>query len=569
MPADAVTSLSVLAAVPFVLGYLTSRALRRASLLTSLFAPWGVLALLLGIARSGGWVHPLLVAFALPWLLVASASGGVTAWRTRSHPRQAVTLAVVLALIITALGDALATPPVMTKEVAVSIDVAAPPEVVWEFALRVDSIAPATREGLLARILPAPVMVQLDHARKGGVRRVVFESGMMFASRITEWSDPEVLGYSVRADSVPMRARTIGLTRDRLAIVDGRHELEPSGDSATRILMATTYRSATHVNWYVAWWADRVIQRLQQSLLQVMKDRSEAAVRSRVPYLTAEMLELEAALLAHAEALATGSRRRGAAAAILTGRYETEVLTDPATSEVGTSPDELSRELLRRHAPRARATGLLRASAPSGSAGDMTLLTFEFEDRQNRCVTVQRHARGTASRPALGARVIERCEIRALAEVNRRGHRLARLPFRVDAMDVVFTTVGDYPGSIDIYRDSVVVMVRNGRTRTKLLGPRAQTVDSVTASLARRYGASWSPGTASNALVLEWRGEEGETLRLPRRVRFSIPRSEGDSLQDQWVVFTHHLTVEKTPGNPLGLAWTYAHAPEGLFRDLR
>ena len=565
----AVTSLSVLAAVPFALGYLTSRPLRRAGLLTSLFAPWCVLALSLGIAWLAGWVHPAHSIFALPWLLVASASGGLTAWRTRAHPRLAMTVVVVLALIITALGDSLAARPVATQEVAASIDIAAPPAVVWEYALRVDSIAPETQDGTLASLFAAPVAVQLDHPRKGGVRQVIFEGGVTFTSRITEWSDAEVLGYSLAADSAPIPTRPIGFTRDQLALLEGRHELEPSGDSATRLVIATTYRSSTHVNWYVAWWADRLIQRVQQSLLRAVKDRSEAAVRGGAPYLTAEMLELEAALLAHAAAHSAGSRGRGSVASILTSGYETEILTDPAMSESGAAPDEFSRELLSRHAPRARVTGLLRAPAPSNSAGDMTVLTFEFEDRQNRCVTVQHRVRGTDAESGRSARSIERCEIRALAEVNRRGTRLARLPFRVDAMDVVFTTVGDYPGSIDVYRDSVVVMVRNGRSRTKLLGPRTQTVDSVTASLARRHGTTWSPGTASNALVLEWRGEEGETLLLPRRVRFTIPRSEGDSLQDRWVVFTHHLTVPKTPANPLGLAWTYAHAREGMFRDLR
>jgi hypothetical protein len=167
-----------------------------------------------------------------------------------------------------------------------------------------------------------------------------------------------------------------------------------------------------------------------------------------------------------------------------------------------------------------------------------------------------------------GERQVERCEVSVLAEAIRRGERLARVPFRVDGAGVRFSTVGDYAGTIDVHRDSVVVVVRHGRTSVKQLQGGSQTADSLTVSLARRYGASWSPGVASNALLLAWRGEEGEVRHLPPRVRFTIPRVAGDSLRDQWVVFTHHLSVAKTASNPLGLAWTYMHVPEGVFRGV-
>ena len=53
-------------------------------------------------------------------------------------------------------------------------------------------------------------------------------------------------------------------------------------------------------------------------------------------------------------------------------------------------------------------------------------------------------------------------------------------------------------------------------------------------------------------------------LRLPIALgptrRFTIPRPEGESLDDRWVVFTFHLTVPKTVENPYGTAWTYVHA---------
>jgi hypothetical protein len=35
-----------------------------------------------------------------------------------------------------------------------------------------------------------------------------------------------------------------------------------------------------------------------------------------------------------------------------------------------------------------------------------------------------------------------------------------------------------------------------------------------------------------------------------------------------WPVFETFLSVRKTTDNPYGTAWTYAHAPEGFFKDV-
>ena len=218
---------------------------------------------------------------------------------------------------------------------------------------------------------------------------------------------------------------------------------------------------------------------------------------------------------------------------------------------------------------RARATAWLSASPSNDSVGAAALLRFEFEDRVGRCVALKRPAAiGGDGGLQLGARELSRCEGRVLAESIRRGRRLARTPLRVNSMEVIFTTVGDYPGRVEVYLDSVMVVVRGGTMRTKLLQGRDQTVDSVSASLGFRTSGSWSTGSASNALVLEWRGTEGELKTLPRLVRFTIPRDSAESLTHRWVVFTHHLSVMKTADNPLGRAWTYAHAPDAMFRGI-
>lgn len=121
-----------------------------------------------------------------------------------------------------------------------------------------------------------------------------------------------------------------------------------------------------------------------------------------------------------------------------------------------------------------------------------------------------------------------------------------------------FSVVADLPGRTDVYADSVVVLVRDGRIAWPRLDPGA-VHDSTTASLAQESGTSWIAGRESRGFVVE-RGPGGDTLSLGPMVRFTIPRDGAEALDSRWVVFTHHLTVPKTPDNPYGKAWTYTHA---------
>ncbi len=130
------------------------------------------------------------------------------------------------------------------------------------------------------------------------------------------------------------------------------------------------------------------------------------------------------------------------------------------------------------------------------------------------------------------------------------------------SIGMFWSVVGAMTGRTDVYADSVVALVRDGElVRQHTDGPQA--LDSVTASLASGSGNNWSPGAPSRAMVLEWRGREGEHKALGPMVRFSIPREAGASLDGRWVVFTYHLTVPKSNHNPYGTAWTYTHTATG------
>jgi hypothetical protein len=302
----------------------------------------------------------------------------------------------------------------------------------------------------------------------------------------------------------------------------------------------------------------------------VLKSRAEQAARTHQALLTADMREMESYLMRRA-------REAHAGAPALMSLDEAVILRpDGAIESLGgvsvpgtataASVDGSLRNVLQSAASRARATGWIR-SFGGGNAADAASLHIEFEDRAGRCVSVRLPAQVAGGALVVGSRELSRCDVSALAGVNARGRRIARIPFHDRGLDVVFTTVGDYPGTIDVYFDSVVVTVRGAIVQTKLLEGRTQHVDSVTASFGFHAGSSWSPGKASNAVRMHWLAREGETRAIPR-LRFTIPRDSADALLDRWIVFTHHLTVPKTADNPYGVAWTYAHLPDTIFKGV-
>ena len=573
--AYAAMSLGFLAGVPIAIGFLSVLPLRAPSPSQGLFVPWIAIALIVFVCWLAKWEGLICIVFGLPWLLVFSSIGGMLARQVRQRrARIAASAAALLAPFIVMPIESRIPSATAINTTTSAIDVAAPPHVVWEFVVSVDSIMPHERERAFFTTIgfPAPVTATLDHPRVGGIRRAVFERRVVFTETITEWADAELLGFTIdpNTDSIPPSSldRHVTIGGGYFDVLTGTYELESIGDSATRLRLTSEHRVSTHFNWYSTWWARRIMADVQSNILRVIATRSERAFAQPEPTLTADMRELESVVLGRGRT--TFERYQPTVlneAVILTGAREVEPAGGAMVAE-GATPESAAptlRGLLREQAAKARATAWLIGTG-SGSH-DSRIWRYELEDRYARCVNVERDVVVNADgRLTFGPRKLTGCEVSALAESIRRGRRLALMPLDVNSMDVIFTTVGHYRGRVEVYLDSVVVVVRGGALKTKLLDGRRQTVDSVTVSLGERYGSSWSPGRNSNALVTEWLGMEGETRPLPRYVRFTIPRTEGDSLGSRWLVFTHHLTVPKTAGNPLGLAWTYAHGPPEMFR---
>jgi hypothetical protein len=138
-----------------------------------------------------------------------------------------------------------------------------------------------------------------------------------------------------------------------------------------------------------------------------------------------------------------------------------------------------------------------------------------------------------------------------------------RRPFRASSMNTKFFIVGAFEGTVEVWRDSLMVLVTSGRIDT-----RGQPEDDVVlrAALARGdTAARWRVGEASVATPLSSIRRD-ELGGLVDTLRFSMKRPSRP-LSDQWLTFVFEVPeAERAPdGRPL-LHTAFAHSQRDLFR---
>jgi hypothetical protein len=197
---------------------------------------------------------------------------------------------------------------------------------------------------------------------------------------------------------------------------------------------------------------------------------------------------------------------------------------------------------------------------------------LRIEDRAGNCVAIHQEVRLVAdSAIERRARMEERCRPLYMADVVRRGRRLARLPLAAGQLTDHWSVASAINGWVDLYADSAVVIASTLALKASYPTPDTLTqhVDSVAVGLALGDG-SWSIVRRSAGLPV------GATLRPGaewnrRKLRFTIPLDSTFALKESWPVVEVILRVPRTEDNPVGRAWTYAHAPKPFFgtRELK
>jgi hypothetical protein len=138
-----------------------------------------------------------------------------------------------------------------------------------------------------------------------------------------------------------------------------------------------------------------------------------------------------------------------------------------------------------------------------------------------------------------------------------------RRAFRASSMHTQLFIVGAFEGMVEVWRDSVMVVVTSGRIDTR--GQREDVV-LLRVALARGDTAGrWHVGEASAATPLSTVRRDGAG-GLVDTLRFSLKRPSRP-LSDQWLAFVFEVPeAERAPdGRPL-LRTAFAHSQPDVFR---
>lgn len=284
-------SIAFLFLVPLVVGAITvglAPAAQRRSWAYALGMP--LVSCVLALAVIGALVLEAVICLvmALPIVALMGNLGGALVCavaRRRAGRAEDTARATIIGVLLLApyLGGALESRfqprdyPVTTET---QIIIHASPAVVWQHVLRVPRIAAHERSfSLLFDLLgaPRPLEAMLDAEGQGGLRRGMFEHGLVFLERISAWEPQRRIAWAITVGdraAVPAPWSAIGAAH--FAVDAAGYRIEPLDADTVVLHLDSTARVTTHFNPYAALWARWGLGEFQREVLRVIKARAEA-----------------------------------------------------------------------------------------------------------------------------------------------------------------------------------------------------------------------------------------------------------------------------------------------------
>lgn len=244
---------------------------------------WGML-----LAILGSWLVHLealmCLVVALPLVLPGAAVGGWSmhlSLQKRCKDRLLVSLFVLLPYAVAPVED-LWQMPHETRVMRNAVTIHATPEMIWEQIHSVPAIQPQElpSQWIYHLGFPRPIAATIDKQGVGGTRHATFERDVSFFEVVTHWDQPRKLSFTIKADPdfIPHTAfdEHIIVGGRFYDVLDGTYEIEPRGDGTCVLHLSSTHRLSTRFNWYAGWWSEWVMDQIQGSILEVIRQRCEA-----------------------------------------------------------------------------------------------------------------------------------------------------------------------------------------------------------------------------------------------------------------------------------------------------
>lgn len=171
--------------------------------------------------------------------------------------------------------------PHETRTMRNAVEIAATPEGIWEQIHEVPAIGREEIPDQWIYLLgfPRPVAATLDREGVGGKRHATFEGGVSFYEVVTHWEPAKQLSFTIKADPefIPHTAfdEHIIVGGRFYDVLDGTYEIEARGEGRCVLHLSSTHRLSTRFNAYAGWWSEWVMDQIQGSILEVIRERCE------------------------------------------------------------------------------------------------------------------------------------------------------------------------------------------------------------------------------------------------------------------------------------------------------
>lgn len=286
-----VMSMAFLVLVPVAMGFVTVFVVELREpqpVWIWLLLPWvtvigGALATIVAL-----WEGFICVIMLLPIALVCASFGGVLAGLVIRVPRSlmaknaCLSVVILLPLLSSSWMQKRFTRLDLRKVEDVVV-IHAPPSIVWANIQRVPKIEPAELPASWSHGIgfPRPIEATLSFEGVGGVRHATFEHGVLFIENVDVWEPPRRLAFSIHAqtDQIPPTTldEHVRVGGPFFDVLRGEYLIEPLPDGSTRLHLSSRHRLSTDFNWYAHFWTDAIMADLQRTILQVIRERCEAA----------------------------------------------------------------------------------------------------------------------------------------------------------------------------------------------------------------------------------------------------------------------------------------------------
>jgi uncharacterized membrane protein HdeD (DUF308 family) len=162
-----------------------------------------------------------------------------------------------------------------------SIEINAERNKVWENTKNVKNIQPSEISTHFVHVIgvPKPLNGAIDKEEIGGVREILWEKGIQFEEIIKSWDAGKSFTYDINVNPKSIPPTTLDehvmIGGRYFDVLEGGYQLDSIAPRKMRLTLNCRYRVTTNLNWYSKWWADYILGDFNETILEIIKGRSE------------------------------------------------------------------------------------------------------------------------------------------------------------------------------------------------------------------------------------------------------------------------------------------------------